>query len=92
MYLFTYFVIKHQFKTYYDFIKCHYSVSVTNSTSFDEKNKSKAITTFLGKKKYHVTEHKPNTYDQRVESDRNPQRELFRRQRVWTKAKDDPNE
>lgn len=37
MYLFSYFVIKYQFKTYYNLIKYHYSVTMTNGTRFDKK-------------------------------------------------------
>lgn len=59
---------------------------------FDEKNKSKAIITVLGKEKHHlIEEHKPNIHDQRGQPERNTQREIFRNESVWTKAKDDSN-
>lgn len=56
MYLLTYFVIKYQFKSCHDLIKYHYSVTMTNSMSFDDENKSKAIITFLGKEKPRLIE------------------------------------
>lgn len=67
MYLLTYFVITYQFETCQDMIKYHYSVTMTNMR-FDEKNKSKAIITVLGKEKHHlIEEHKQNIHDQRGE-------------------------
>lgn len=57
-----------------------------------KKNKSKAIIAVLGKEKHHLREeHTPNIHDQRGESERNTQREIFRNESVWTKAKDDSN-
>lgn len=74
--------------------KYHHLVSTTNSMSFAEKTKScsKAIITFLGQEKHHlIKEHKPDTYDQRVQSERDTQRESFRNECGWTKAKDESN-
>lgn len=58
----------------------HCSVTRDKQHEFWWKNKScsKAIITFLGKEKHHlIKEHKTNTYDQRIKSERNTQREIF---------------
>lgn len=58
------------------------------------KNTSqKQLQPFLDKEKHHlIEEHKQNIHDQRGESERNTQKEIFRNESVWTKAKDDSNE
>lgn len=41
------------------------------------KSCSEAITAFLSREKHLINEHRADTDDQRVEAERNPQREIF---------------
>lgn len=75
----TYFIIKYQFKASWIGKISLFSNHDKQKHEFWWKSKwcSKAIITFLGKEKHHlIKEHKTNTYDQRIKSERNTQREI----------------